>query len=132
MGAYDDMLDMEPPRNPMRLPMAMSQRAAQFAPFAALSGFDDAVAEQARETDDDIYLTEDCREQMSRLLTKLLARNPNPRVCLTYFEPDAHKQGGRMRRHVGRIYFVDSLTNELVFTDDTSVRLDAVRDIEPF
>lgn len=128
-GEYDDIIGLHRPAYPGRSCMPMSGRAAQFAPFAALAGFDDAVTETARTTDDDVTPASDYLAEMSERLRLALEREPHPRVRLRCFIPDATKRGGSMRTFCGRIRSVDRVFDEIVFEDGRTVRLSAVRAI---
>lgn len=85
MKRYQDMLALPHPESPRRRKLSRSQRAAQFMPFAALTGYEELVAEEARLTQAQRELDETEKERLDRQLLLLL----------TYFQPDAHKEGGR-------------------------------------
>ena len=94
MHRYDDILTRERPRG-KRQPMPVSDRAAQFAPFAALTGYDEAVAETARLTDSKIELGEDRAADINDKLCMLRDRlYERPEAEVTYFVPDGRKSGG--------------------------------------
>ena len=87
-----ELLEMERPVSARHAPMRRCDRAAQFAPFAALSGFDETVQEAGRLTQAQIELAENEREALNDALVRLAARLPEqPEVRLTYFQPDAKK-----------------------------------------
>jgi len=100
---YDDMLDLPHHRSQRHAPMSRANRAAQFAPFAALTGFDAAIRETARATEDERELANDARELLDRTIVRLRGMNPFPRVAVTTFVPDAKKAGGSYKRTVGRL-----------------------------
>lgn len=103
-------------------PMSMSDRAAQFSPFAALVGYDAAVDETARLTDSRAELSEDEIEALNEGLNRLLDMlGEQPVVRVTYFIPDERKSGGRYADKVGTVRIYDSYFNELVFTDDVRI-----------
>lgn len=100
----------------------MSDRAAQFSPFAALVGYDAAVDETARLTDSRAELSEDEIEALNEGLNRLLDMlGEQPEVRVTYFIPDERKSGGRYADKVGTVRIYDSYFNELVFTDDVRI-----------
>lgn len=100
----------------------MSDRAAQFSPFAALVGYDAAVDETARLTDSRAELSEDEIEALNEGLNRLLDMlGEQPVVRVTYFIPDERKSGGRYADKVGTVRIYDSYFNELVFTDDVRI-----------
>lgn len=115
---YDNIKHLTRPQYDDLHPMSMHDRAAQFSPFAALVGYDDAVAETARLTDSRIELTEDEISELNKNLNHLLDMLDEQRsICVTYFVPDERKSGGRYADKVGVVRIYDSYANELVFTD---------------
>lgn len=101
--------------------MSMENRAAQFAPFAALSGHDAAIAETARLTFSRMELSQEMMRNLSRRLAYALERQSS--VTVIYFEPDAYKEGGRYVTASGIIRRVDDTDGTIVFTDKRRVRL---------
>ena len=103
----------------------VSDRAAQFSPFAALTGFDAAVDETARYTEIREELTEDevnkLNDDLSRLLDMLDER---PEIRVTYFVPEKRKSGGSYQTKTGIVRIYDSYTNELVFMDKTRIAVE--------
>ena len=115
---YDDIKHLTRPQYDDLHSMSMSDRAAQFSPFAALVGYDDAVAETARLTDNRAVLTEDDIFELNVNLNRLLdSLDEQPEISVTYFVPDEKKSGGRYAEKVGTVRIYDSYANELVFTD---------------
>lgn len=94
-NAYEDIIDLPHHVSRTRSPMSLHDRAAQFAPFAALSGYEDAVRETARLTDSRATLDE-CEKQLLNDRLCLLAEQPDAagEVSITYFHPDTRKEGG--------------------------------------
>lgn len=88
---YEDMLYMPHPTSKTHPRMSMEKRAAQFAPFAALTGHADAVEETARITQERVELTEDRKEQIDRVLQEVQLQD---NVVVVYFLPDVYKEGG--------------------------------------
>ena len=119
---YDDIKHLTRPQYDDLHPMSMSDRAAQFSPFAALVGYDDAVAETARLTDNRAVLTEDDIFELNANLNRLLdSLDEQPEISVTYFVPDEKKSGGRYAEKVGTVRIYDSYANELVFTDGVRI-----------
>ena len=116
MTEYDDIIDLPRPKSKHE-PMPMSDRAAQFSPFAALTGYDAAIAETARLTD-------------QRIEQQYLATLDSPTVTVTYFVPDERKTGGAYVTHTGVLKRVDEVEREMVFGDGTRVEMDEVVGIE--
>ena len=125
-----DLLEMERPVSARHAPMRRCDRAAQFAPFAALSGFDETVQEAGRLTQAQIELAENEREALNDALVRLAARLPEqPEVRLTYFQPDAKKSGGTYRTILTRVRRLDANAQVLVLTDGTRIPFDALLSI---
>lgn len=115
---YDDIKHLTRPQYDDLHPMSMSDRAAQFSPFAALVGYDDAVAETARLTDSRDELTEDEISELNANLNRLLdSLDEQPQISVTYFVPDEKKSGGKYVEKQGVVRIFDSYSQELVFTD---------------
>lgn len=91
---YDDIIHLPHHTSPTRPRMSMHDRAAQFAPFAALTGHDAAVAEAGRQTEKRIELAQDSRDAINRMLQQLKEMPTQPQITLTYFRPDERKEGG--------------------------------------
>ena len=125
-----ELLEMERPVSARHAPMRRCDRAAQFAPFAALSGFDETVQEAGRLTQAQIELAENGREALNDALVRLAARLPEqPEVRLTYFQPDAKKSGGTYRTILTRVRRLDAPAQVLVLTDGTRIPFDALLSI---
>lgn len=125
-----ELLEMERPVSARHTPMRRCDRAAQFAPFAALSGFDETVQEAGRLTQAQIELAENEREALNDALVRLAARLPEqPEVRLTYFQPDAKKSGGTYRTILTRVRRLDANAQVLVLTDGTRIPFDALLSI---
>ena len=119
---YDDIKHLTRPQYDDLHPMSMHDRAAQFSPFAALVGYDDAVAETARLTDSRAELTEDEMSELNANLNRLLdSLDEQPQISVTYFVPDEKKSGGKYVEKVGVVRIIDSYAGELVFTDGVRI-----------
>ena len=119
---YDDIKRLTRPQYDDLRPMSMLDRAAQFSPFAALVGYDDAVAETARLTDSRAELTEDEMSELNANLNRLLdSLDEQPQISVTYFGPDEKKSGGKYVEKVGVVRIYDSYVGELVFTDGVRI-----------
>ena len=118
--SYEDIIDIPHHRSQERKHMSMYDRAAQFSPFAALTGYDDIIAETGRMTDDMIELNEDRLAELNRrfmLLGALAEQGYRPEVTLTYFIPDKTKAGGCFEHFTGEIKKIDNTMREVVFYD---------------
>ncbi len=120
MNEYDDMLDLphyEPQRH-LRMPRSM--RAAQFAPFAALTGYEEAVEESARRTDEKIELDETRIAEIDAALHRL-CELPNEAASIEYFVPDKRKSGGAYVTRKVRIKKVNAQEQQLLCADGTVI-----------
>ena len=128
---YDDIKHLTRPQYDDLHPMSMSDRAAQFSPFAALVGYDDAVAETARLTDSRAELTEDEMSGLNANLNRLLdSLDEQPQISVTYFVPDEKKSGGKYVEKLGVVRIFDNYSQELVFMDKTRINIQAISRIE--
>lgn len=117
-------------RSRTRLPMPIRNRAAQFAPFAALSGYEGVIREVARLTAPQRELAADKIEELDLRLQQLLhCKDAAPQVCITWFVPDRYKTGGSLRTANSAIKNIDPARRMLVLSDDTELPLDAITDI---
>ena len=127
---YDDIIDLSRPVYGKRKPMPVSDRAAQFAPFSALSGYGASVTEEARLTEERTEPDEEMSAKINTYLNILHDRIcEHPRISVTYFVPDSRKQGGAYADHTGALRHIDDLSRRLIFTDGTQVRIDDLCDI---
>lgn len=127
MKNYADLIDHPHHVSGKRHAMSMRNRAAQFSPFAALTGFDAEIDETARLTNAKRELTEDEMDALNQTLRKLLdMASEHPLVSVTYFKPDARKDGGAYATYMGHFRFFDAAEGKLKFVDRTEILLDAV------
>lgn len=124
-GKYDDILRLPHHVSASRKPMAMTARAAQFAPFAALSGYDAEVQEAGRLTDRPIEPDEYEKEAMNARL-QLLTRHLREKwvVSLVFFQPDERKAGGAYVTRTGTVKKLYETERLLTLTDGTVIPLD--------
>ena len=128
---YDDIKHLTRPQYDDLHPMSMHDRAAQFSPFAALVGYDDAVAETARLTDSKLELTEDEMSELNANLNRLLDNvDEQPQISVTYFVPDEKKSGGKYVEKQGVVRIFDSYSQELVFTDGVRIAVADMANID--
>lgn len=128
---YDDIIHLSRPESPKRARMSMLDRGAQFSPFAALVGYDAAIAETARLTDFQIELTEGAKAELNETL-RSLAENVRrcPEVCVTWFLPDERKSGGAYVTAHGCVKKVDAYREMLVLTDGREISFGCIYEIE--
>lgn len=127
---YDDIINMPHHISHSRPRMSNYDRAAQFSPFAALTGYGDAVKETERTTDSKHELTEDEKSSLNEKLQILLENiDVCPPATVTYFEADKLKNGGKYVDKTGEIRSIDSYLRTVVFTDKVSVPIDLIKSI---
>lgn len=107
--------------------MPMAARAAQFSPFAALTGYEDAVHETARLTSSRAELTE---EEKSILDAKLQLLEPGVAASFTYFQPDSRKQGGAYLTAAGMVKRMDSCAREVILANGQKIFVDDIIGIQ--
>lgn len=128
---YADIIDKQHHVSKKHLPMSMEDRAAQFSPFAALTGYEAAVKETARLTDDREELDEDEKTRLNAQLQKISARlQEQPEVMVTYFAPDERKTGGARQTYRGRLRKIDRNRKMLIMVDQTELPIENLLNIE--
>jgi len=128
---YDSIISSSHHISRSHPPMKISDRAAQFAPFAALSGYDEAIKETARLTDRKIELDEYEKDELDRILVQLTSQTEKqPAVTVTYFVPDERKSGGKYITVSKLLKKIDSTRRLMIFTDGLSVEADNVISLE--
>lgn len=111
--------------------LSMYQRAAQFAPFAALTGHDAAIRETARLTDSQIELGDENNEILNRRLSIIRDHlKETPEITITFFQPDEKKSGGTYESYTGCIKDVDDYEQQLVMMDGKKIALSSILDID--
>lgn len=129
-GRYDDIINLPHHVSAAHSHMPMSDRAAQFSPFAALSGYGDAVKETARVTTEQVELAEDVKAALEMKIRFLADTIPDgPTVDITYFQPDKKKSGGTYVTASGSVKRIDDIERaitmhnglKIAFTDIITV-----------
>lgn len=119
---YDDIIDLPRPVCQRASRMTNYDRAAQFSPFAALTGFEAAIAESGRLTDTRIELDENEKEQLNTVLQEIQERlSQQPAVQATYFVYDELKYGGTYLTVQGKVKKIDGYSQSLMFTDGRTI-----------
>lgn len=130
-GKYDDIIHLPHHVSRKHPPMPLSNRAAQFSPFAALAGHGDAVKEAARRTDPFIELDEDRKEQLDWQLQMIRENlDQKPEYEIVYFQPDEKKNGGTYVTIRGQIKKVDEYGHQLILTDGTALPIERLFSIQ--
>lgn len=131
MRNYEDIQNHKRYQLKHHTPMSLESRAAQFAPFAALVGYDEEIGEAARSTDGREELSEDAIDALNQAFQKLLEHEEErPLVTVTYFQPDAKKDGGRYMAYAGNFRFYDAEKRVMKFVDGMVIGVGQVCRIE--
>ena len=126
-GQYDDIIRLPHPDSPKHPRMSLYDRAAQFSPFAALTGYAGVIRETARLTDRKIELDETMLTALNERYQLLLSvLDAEPEVEITYFVPDERKSGGAYRTVSGVVKKADEFTRRLTLTDGTVIPIEDV------
>ena len=127
---YNEIINLPHHVSTTRPQMPMSDRAAQFAPFAALTGYDSAIKETGRLTDERIELDEEALAALDRKYQLLIeALDDAPEVTIIYFQPDERKAGGQYVSATGTVKKVDTFGRRILLQDGTRIPLDSVYDL---
>ena len=128
---YDDIIDMPHHISINRPHMSIHDRAAQFAPFAAMTGHDVAVKEKARLTNERLDLDEGMRQLLDERL-QLIRRNldSRPDITLTYYIQDERKEGGEFATVRGKVKKIDEYKHIVIMEDELSIPIEDIVDIE--
>lgn len=128
---YDDIINLPRHVSKNHPQMSLLNRAAQFSPFAALTGHSAVIQETARLTDSFVELDEDRKEQLNEQL-QLIKENlaQKPEIEVTYFEPDPKKDGGTYVTTCGRIKKIDVYDHQIIFMDGTAILIEYIFSID--
>lgn len=130
-GPYDDIIDLPHPTSTRHPRMPMANRAAQFSPFAALTGYEDAVQETARQTVARPELTEEEKSHLNAELQALAEKiSEHPTVSLTYFQPDERKAGGGFVTAEGAAKKLDRHTGMVILDDGRKIPVENLMSIQ--
>ena len=124
MGRYDDIIGLEHPTSEKHPRMSAMERAAQFSPFAALTGYEEIISETGRLTNARPELDEEQLGRLNTEINKLQERLASkPALKGIRFVPDKHKEGGCLLPFEGRLRNIDPARSELILTDGTAIPL---------
>ena len=131
MNNYDDIINMPHHVSKIRKPMSLQNRSAQFAPFSALTGYDEKVREVAMETSKKIELDDGIKLMLNEKLC--LIKNDiklRPKVTITYFVKDEKKSGGCYKTITGNVRVIDEIYKRIILIDNTIISFDNIVSIE--
>lgn len=130
-GKYDDIIDLPHPTSQNHPRMSLYDRAAQFSPFAALTGHGAAIAETGRLTDRRVELDEYEMARVDAELQRLQELLPGgPTASITYFVPDERKNGGSYQTVTGEVKRIDAVTGVIQMTDRREIPIEDVFSIK--
>lgn len=128
---YDDIVDLPPHISKKHPQPTMMERAARFAPFAAITGYEEMVLEEARVTDERIELDESTKEILNaKLQIALDFADSEPEITVTHFVADKKKSGGVYVQHTGVIKKIDEYERTIIFNDKTMIAIDNIYVVE--
>ena len=127
---YADIIGRGHPVSTKHPPMSQLNRAAQFAPFAALTGYDDLIRESERETDARTELDESSIEELNRKLVWLLRQDDPPEASFTFFVPDIKKAGGAYETVTGKLLRYDQFSRSITLDSEETLFIDDILAIE--
>lgn len=122
MNKYKDIINLPHHVSKTRKPMSLYNRAAQFAPFAALTGYNDTIKETARLTEQKIELSDELKNMLNQKI-KLIIENIKlqPEVVITYFVHDNKKSGGVYKTISGNVKRIDEVEKCIIFTNKLKI-----------
>jgi methanogenic corrinoid protein MtbC1 len=131
MGKYDDIINLPHHTSKKHPQMSLEQRSAQFAPFAALTGYDGQVKETARLTNERIEIDEEVKLIINNKLQEIQNKiTSKPQVTIIYFVPDKRKTGGEYVSVTGIIKNIDEYKHEIVMIDNSRISIEDIIDIQ--
>ena len=131
-GKYDDIINLPRYISEKRAKMSLYDRAAQFSPFAALTGYDAAVMEAARITERQVELSDDSRVELDRIQNLLESIiDTEPMVTVTYFIRDGRKTGGEYRTVRSRLTRIDNTAGCIRLSNGDAIPISTVTELVP-
>ena len=127
---YDDIINHKHHESLRHPRMPRINRAAQFAPFAALTGYENAIEEAGRLTESKIILEEGAKEELDEELRKLIESDMVAEAEITYFTPDDAKEGGHFALFKGKIKNIDEMSGELISKNGKRIKLKSITKIK--
>ena len=128
---YSDIINLPHHVSKNHPQMPMEARAAQFAPFAALTGYDAVIHETARLTEGQVELEEYDNERLNRIFSELMdILEDHPVVTVSYFKPDEHKAGGAYVTVTGQLKKIDTYEQLMVMEDGTAIPIGKIMDLQ--
>lgn len=129
LSKYEDIINLDHPVSKKHKQMSLNDRAAQFSPFAALTGFEEETDETARLTESKKYLDESQKEYISYMLNQIMA-SEDKSVIITYFVADGKKEGGSYQLISGKIKKIDMLEKMIYMETGEKIELENIFEID--
>ena len=127
---YDDIINLPHHQSKVRPQMPLYSRAAQFSPFSALTGYEDAIEETARLTENKHTLSDEETDMLNRKMVLLKDKiSERPTISIRYFIPDELKDGGSYSTISGKLRAIDSFNRLVILHDGTTIPFDDIEDI---
>lgn len=123
MGKYDKIINMPHHTSSNRIRMSLLDRAAQFAPFAALTGYEESIKEVARLTDKKIELTDEEFEIINSKIKYIIENKIQEEIEIIYFVPDEKKDGGCYYTYKGLIKKVDEFNKAIILENREQIKI---------
>lgn len=130
MTKYGDIIDLPHPDPLKHKRMSLYNRAAQFAPFAALTGYEEAIMETGRQVSEKLVLSETQKEHLDRQLQELKDHLSEKELCITWFKEDDKKAGGTYVRTKGYVKKIDAIKRKIIMKNGEILKMDDVYEIE--
>lgn len=133
--SYEDIINLPHPVSANHPHMPLYDRAAQFSPFAALTGYESAIREAARLTQNRPELEEEQKDRLERQLQLLFHTlsadsSAKPEISITFFQPDSLKNGGACLSYSGNVKKIDGSSRQIIFTDETVFSFETILSME--
>lgn len=126
-GKYDDIINMPHHISKKHPRMTLENRSAQFAPFAALTGYDDQIKETGRTTDRKIDITDEIKNDLNTKLQIIQEKiNIKPEVTITYFIPDSKKEGGSYKTVNSNVLKIDKYKQKIILKGNNDVAISEI------
>lgn len=127
---YSDIIHLPHHQSKRHPQMSVEERAVQFAPFAALTGYGSAISEAARLTDEQVQLEDDDNNRLNRLMGQIAdCISGQPCVTVVYFKPDSRKQGGSYETITEKLKRIDDNERQLVMADGKTIPFGLIIDL---
>lgn len=124
MNKYENIINLQHYEFKNHKRMSMESRAAQFSPFAALTGYSESVKETARLTKEKIILSEDMKSKLNMKFQMVEEHiKDQPEISVLYFVKDKIKSGGEYKEYIGKVRRIDIIEKKIVFVDKTTIPL---------